>query len=119
MKHDDRFTLNYVSILDHAAPHALGPVAAPRVNTSILARAIAIADDAARSDVESFWLASERGVYRPLDENGKPVESLEDADIYVLDRAAYLVDRGLAEFSTDADGHVVIVLRLDLFGADT
>lgn len=113
---DDCYTLNYAGTLDYVAPHALGAAAAPRVNTGILARALAIADDAARCDVESYCQPrQERGVYGLLDPNGQPVHAPADADPDTLEKIQYLIDRGLAELQTDAQDRALVVLRLELF----
>ena len=110
---------DYAAMLDSIAHLALGVRAAPRVNTSILARALALADEACWCDIESYCVRLDRGVYVLTDLNGKRAPDLASADPDTLDKAVYLVDRGLAELQADGDDGPVVVLRLDLLQGAT
>lgn len=88
---------------------------ATRIDASIIARAIAIADDAARSDIEfGFWERG-RGTYELCDANSGTVRTLGEADPYLAERAQYLIDRGLAEIAIQPDDSERLVLRLERF----
>lgn len=83
------------------------------------ARAVAIADECSRNDVETTGV--------PLDEEGPPrhfgltndsleeVRTLAEASPFLRTAFEYLRDRGLAELVTN-DGDELIQLHLDLFG---
>jgi hypothetical protein len=100
---------------DSIAPDALGAAAAPRVNVSIIARALVLADEASRSDIECYFLMLGRGVYAPADVNGRRVHTLAEADPDTVDKVFYLVDRGLAEVQRQPDGAEHVVLRIERF----
>lgn len=101
--------------IDQLAPNALGAAGAPRVDTSLIERALAIADDAARHEVESYCRWCGNHSYRLTRLDSELALSPTEADADTLMRVHYLVDRGLAAVHTETDGCTRITLLVHRF----
>ena len=82
------------------------------------ARAVAIADECSKNDVETngvpFGSAGEPALFGLTDDNLSEVSTLAEASDFLRTAFEYLRDRGLAELITDA-GDELIQLHLERF----
>lgn len=83
----------------------------------VMAQALKIADDASRTDIESFGveIESERYTYALTDHHGDEVGQVCNASFTLRKATAYLVERQLAEVVLNGDGAEAVRLRVERF----
>lgn len=80
-------------------------------------RAVAIADECMRSDVECHGVPIRNRTYGLSDDKGAEVKTLGQAGALLREAFQWLLDRGLAHLESDEAGEVIVLTPLPTAGS--